>query len=349
MGLQPKERVLAAVQHQQGDHLPYTIGFEGDVAERLDAHYGSAAWRTSVDDAIRHVPPPPALDIDETAVPYTVDAYGSIWRVDHRTPLLYRPALQGPSLEAFVLPDVDALLTPQWREEALRCIEQQRGHFLVGRFSFGLFERTWMLRGFDEALMDAVSAPEFFDELVERVANHQLVIIERLLDLPVDGVMFSDDWGYQQGVILGPGRWRRFLKPRLARMYGLVHAAGKYVLTHCCGSVADIMPDLIEIGLDVLESVQPEAAGMNPYELKRRYGDRITFWGGLGSQSIIPFGSPSEIKEEVDRLCRKMGLGGGYILGPSKPLQPDTPTENAAAVVEAFLEHAGVPFPWHPC
>jgi uroporphyrinogen decarboxylase len=100
--------------------------------------------------------------------------------------------------------------------------------------------------------------------------------------------------------------------------------------------VADIMPDIIEIGLDVLESVQPEAAGMNPYELKRKWGGKIAFWGGLGSQSTIPFGTPGEIKAEVRRLCREMGRGGGYILAPAKSLQPETPTANAVAVVEAF-------------
>ena len=96
------------------------------------------------------------------------------------------------------------------------------------------------------------------------------------------------------------------------------------------------MPDVIEIGLDVLESVQPEAAGMNPYELKKKWGDKIAFWGGLGSQSTIPFGTPAEIRLEVQHLRREMGKGGGYILAPAKALQPETPTENAAAVVDAF-------------
>ena len=193
--------------------------------------------------------------------------------------------------------------------------------------------------------MDAAGDPDFYDELVERVAEHQLQKLDHLLDLPVDGIMFSDDWGYQQGVLLGPERWRRFLKPRLAQMYARTHDAKKYVLSHCCGSIAAIMPDAIEIGLDVYQSVQPEARDSNPYDLTHQYGDQITFWGGLGSQSVVPFGTPAAIKAEVAKLCREMGRGGGYILGPSKAIQPETPTENAAAVVEAFLDQAGVPFP----
>ena len=121
-------------------------------------------------------------------------------------------------------------------------------------------------------------------------------IIEHLLQIPVDGIMFGDDWGYQRGVILGARRWRQFLKPHLARMYARVHEAGKYVLTHCCGSIEEILPDLIEIGLDVYQSVQPEAANSNPYKLKRTYGRQMTFWGGLGSQSTIPFGTPGGIR-----------------------------------------------------
>ena len=100
------------------------------------------------------------------------------------------------------------------------------------------------------------------------------------------------------------------------------------------------MADVIEIGLDVLESVQPEAADMNPYELKQKWGDRITFWGGLGSQSTIPFGTPEKIHGEVQRLCGEMAKSGGYILAPAKPLQPETPTANAVAVVEAFTNQA---------
>ena len=152
--------------------------------------------------------------------------------------------------------------------------------------------------------------------------------------------MFSDDWGDQRGVILGPARWRRYIKPYQAKLYEKVHRAGKFTLSHCCGNIRDILPDVIEIGLDVLQSVQPEA--MDPYVLKREYGKDITFWGGLGSQRLVPFGTPDEIREEVKRLCDAMGRDGGYILGPAKSMQPETPTENAAAVVESFLQVVNV-------
>ncbi len=335
----PRQRVLAQIRHHETDFIPYTLGWEGDVGERLDAHYGSPAWRDLLDNAIRHVPGP-NLVVESDAGPLFTDVYGSTWRVDRRPWHLERPALQEPSLEGYSFPEVASLFPADWRARALQAWEALRDHFTVVGFGFGLFERTWTLRGFADVLADAAAEPEFYDELVERIAVHQLEIIDRLLELPVDGIMFSDDWGYQQGVLLGPGRWRRFIKPRLARMYERVHRAGKLTLSHCCGSVVDVVPDLIEIGLDVLESVQPEA--MNPYRLKEQYGRNITFWGGLGSQSVIPFGVPQEISDEVAHLCREMGRGGGYILAPAKALQPETTTANAAAVVEAFLGQAGV-------
>jgi uroporphyrinogen decarboxylase len=341
-----KELVLDQINHRETDPIPYTLGMEENVAERLDDYYGDPSWRELLTNAIVRWSPS-GMVVDQTSADFTMDHYGSRWQVNRRPFHLVEPALDAPSLKGYTFPDLDTLFGPEWKEEANAVIAEHRarGRFIAVGLGFGLFERTWTLRGFNEVMMDAAIHPDFYHALVEAVAEHQMAIVARLLTLPVDGVMFSDDWGYQRGVLLGPDRWRQFIKPRLARLYAQVHDAGKRVLTHCCGSVADIMPDIIEVGLDVLESVQPEARGMDPYALKRQYGDQITFWGGLGSQSTIPFGTPDEIRTEVARLCQEMGRGGGYILTPAKALQPETPTENAAAVVESFLAQFGITLP----
>lgn len=345
MNLTPRERVLAQINHRETDFVPYTLRFDDGVENRLDAYYGGSAWRSLIDNAIYRMNGPRLSILEEATGDTYTDPYGSTWRLDLRPFHLIEPALKEPSLKGYRFPDADSLFAPDWKQRIRQSVEQNKHRFTVVGFSSGLWERAWAMRGFDNALMDVAAAPDFFAELIEQIADHQLKIVERLGELPVDGIMFGDDWGYQRGVLIGPERWRRIMKPQLARIYARVHAAGKFTLTHCCGSVVDILPDIIEIGLDVLESVQPEAQGMNPYALKQQFGAQITFWGGLGSQSVIPFGKPAEIRAEVTKLCGEMSKGGGYILAPAKLLLPETPTENAAAVVESFLQQAGVKFP----
>jgi uroporphyrinogen decarboxylase len=255
---------------------------------------------------------------------------------------LEKPPLGEPTLEGYDFPKPEDFLMPPEHKEAVRAYcETSKDYFIIGHLGWGLFERSWNLRGFENILMDSICEPDFFEEVLDRLMNLYLAFVDYTADLPIDGILFGDDWGDQRGVIIGPERWRKFIKPRWAKIYEAVHAKGKYVMTHSCGSVADIIPDLIDIGLDVLESVQPEAAGMNPYGLKKKFGGDLTFWGCLGSQSTIPFGTPEEVSREVRRLCEEMGKGGGYILSPAKPLREETPTENAVAIIETLAELAG--------
>ena len=334
--MKPRDFVLEQIHHRETRPIPFTLGFEGDVAERLDAHYGGPAWREKLTPYIVHVSiiGEDWLGDQKVDERRSRDAFGTVWRSDLRPAHLETPGLPEPSFEDYEFPTADAFIDPQAVEAARRHCEAHPDSFRVAGFGFGLFERTWTIRGFVNALTDAIAEPDFYEELLDRIMELHLAFIAASAELPVDGIMCSDDWGDQRGVILGPDRWRKFVKPCQARLYEAVHDAGKLTLTHCCGGIADIMGDVIEIGLDVLESIQPEA--MDPYELKKEWGDRITFWGGLGSQSVLPFGTPEEVKAEARRLCTEMGRGGGYILAPAKALQPETPTENAAAVFEAF-------------
>lgn len=334
----PRETVLAQIRHEETNRIPFTLPFEECVGQRLDEHYGGKAWRDRLTPfivGVGAVDTDPKEPIDER---YVRDGYGGIWRQDMRPWHLEKPPLAEPSLDGYTFPEPKSFFRPERKEAAGKTCKTHTDSFLIGGLGWGLFERSWNLRGFENVLMDAVMEPEFFEKLLDRLMHLYLAFVEYTADLPVDGILFGDDWGDQRGVILGPDRWRKFLKPRWAKIYEAVRQHGKIVMSHSCGSVADIIPDLIDIGLDVLESVQPEAAGMNPYELKKRWGDKITFWGCLGSQSTIPFGTPGSIRSEVAKLKKEMSRGGGYILAPAKPLQPETPTENAAALVEAFAD-----------
>jgi uroporphyrinogen decarboxylase len=314
---------------------------EEGVAKRLDAHFGGPDWRTRLPPyilGVGAVSTDPKVRLDEA---HERDAYGGVWRTDRRPQHLERPPLERPSFEGYQFPKPETFFRPEMKAASFRKCRETPDSFRLAGLGWGLFERSWLLRGFENALVDAMEEPEFYEEALDRLTNLYLAFIEYTCDLPVDGVLFGDDWGDQRGVILGAERWRKFLKPRWAKLYAAVHVHGMLALHHSCGSVAELMPDLIEIGLDVLESVQPEAAGMDPCGLKRRWGDHLCFWGCVGSQRLLPFASPGEIQREVRRLCREMGRGGGCILAPAKPLQPETPTENAAALLEAFTKQNG--------
>ncbi len=340
MTMTQKERVIAQIKHEETDMVPYHLTFDpgSNIEERLDDYLGSNSWRSKLDNAIFQLPLPSTAINLELGASHYVDAYGSEWRLDLRPFSLEKPALAEPTLDGYKFPEVKDLFDEGWEERILPIIEQQKDHFVVAAYRFGLFERSWVLRGFENVLMDVVANYEFYEELLDRLLAHQMEILDRLLLLPVDGIWFFDDWGFQQGILIGADRWRKLFKPRYEKLYRRTHEAGKYVLSHCCGGIEKILPDVIEIGLDVYQSVQPEAKNNNPYDLKQKFGDKITFWGGLGSQNMIPFGTPDEIKAEVRHLCREMSKGGGYILGPAKEIQPETPNENIAAVVDAFLE-----------
>jgi uroporphyrinogen decarboxylase len=332
----PKETVLAQIGHKSTPKTPYTLAYEESIGEKIDQHYGGTAWRTSF---VPYIVGVGAVDTDykeHIGDGRVRDAYGGIWRTDRRPWHLERPPLSDPSLEGYEFPKPEAFFRPEWKERAIQTCKEHPDSFKVGHLGWGLFERSWNLRGFENALVDSCVEPHFYEQMLDSLTELYLAFVEYTVDLPVDGILFGDDWGDQRGVILGPERWRALIKPRWKMIYDAVHSAGKIVMSHSCGSVAEIIPDIIEIGMDVLESVQPEAAGMNPYELKRQFGNDITFWGCLGSQSTIGQGTPDQIKDEVARLAVDMADGGGYILAPAKPLQPGTPTQNAVAVVEAL-------------
>jgi uroporphyrinogen decarboxylase len=334
--MKPRDIVLEQIHHRDTDPVPYTLSYEADVGARLDEHFGGDAWRQKFIPYITQcggVTKSVDEKIDET---HHRDAFGTVWRTDELPGAVTEPGLKSPSFEGYTFPSADTFLDPAAKVEAKRRVSESSDSLTMVSPGMCLWQ-SWYVRGFEQTLMDCAAEEDFYAELLDRFTELTLALVQACVDIPADAIMMGDDWGNQRGVMIGPARWRKLYKPRYARIFQAIHDQGKLAVMHCCGSAADIMGDIVEIGLDVLESVQPEAAGMNPYGLKQAWGDKITFWGGLGSQSTIPFGTPDEIRQEIRRLRREMGKGGGYILAPAKPLRPETPTENAVAVVEEFL------------
>ena len=326
------------LRHIETPIAPYTIGFEEDVARRLDAHYGTPDWRKRIRKFITSVGCVNTERKDPISETHRRDPYGALWRMDRRPWHLETPPLTQPNFDGYVFPKAEEFFMPERKKEAIEICTNDTDTFRLGFMGWGLFECCWTLRGFENSLMDAIAEPDFFQEMVDRLTELYLQFTDYTCELPIDGIYFGDDWGDQQGVIIGADRWRKFFKPAWAKIYARARASGKLIFSHCCGSVADIIPDLVEIGLDCLESCQPEARGMNPYELKKKFGDKMAFWGCLGSQTLLPFGTPETIRAEVAHLRSEMYRGGGFIMAPAKPLQPETPTANAVALLEAMTE-----------
>jgi uroporphyrinogen decarboxylase len=337
--MKPRDYIISQIEHRQTDIVPYTFVCEKEVEDNMDKYYGTQDWHKKITpymsspiwcDTLQEV------KIDNT---YAKDGYGSLWRMNKMPWHLEKPVLSKPSFKDYKFPSISQFTDPIYRniEGAIKKIKDDANSFQLINMGWGIFEQTWRIRGFENALMDSVIEPEFYTELLERITEIYLAMIKACAEVPADAFLFGDDWGDQRGVLLGPDRWRKLIKPCWKKVYDEVHKQGKYVMSHCCGSIADIMEDVIEIGMDVYESVQPEAAGMNTYELKKKWGDKITFWGCLGTQSIVPFGTPEEIEAEIIKLCREVGKGGGFIIAPTKPLQPGTPIENAVKVFETLI------------
>ena len=338
----PRETVLAQLNHEETPVIPYSFSCEQVVADAITEHYGSEeAWRDKLTTYMGH------LGGQDTSARTSVDdirdtdAFGTIWRMDKRPFHLETPGLPEPSFDGYEFPKAEVFIenSKESKAEALKTLAEAPPDFYrLIYMGWGLFEQSWGVRGFENFLEDVILNEEFVEELLDRLTDLFLQFVDFWADVEADAIMFGDDWGNQRNVIVGPDRWRKLFKPRWAKIYQRAHETGKTVITHCCGTVTDIMDDLVEIGLDVLESVQPEARDMNPYELKKRFGKNISFWGCLGSQSTLQFASPEGVQAEIRKLRTEMGKGGGFILSPAKDLQPGTPPENAIAAFEAFVE-----------
>ncbi len=329
-----RERVLAAVQHRQPDRVPYQISCTAPARRALEAHYGTsdlddllgnhlARYKARPPDELGWIPERPGFWRDER---------GTVWNrpLDRDTGVVETYRLTRRCLDGLAVPDP---LNPVRYAGLPAFIERNRDRFRYLSFGMSLFERAWSLRGMAELLVDMIEAPAWVDELLDVILEFDLAVVREMLKYDFDGVLFGDDWGHQRGLLFSPRLWRRFIKPRVARLYAAVRDAGKVVMIHCCGKVQELFPDLIEIGLDVFNPFQPDV--MDPYEIKRQYGESLTFFGGVSVQHLLPHGTPDEIRGEVRRLMEEVGRGGGFIIAPSHDMPGDIPLGNMLALIEA--------------
>jgi len=330
MELTCKERVYQALNYQESDIIPYNISIEASVAERLNEHYGGRDKWPKYENHFAGMGW--QFHREDLSDELFKDPFGVIW---HQGTIfeIVEPVLKEPSLKGFQWPE---LVNDDNIPNIERFCENYKHKFTMYGFGLLFFERAWALRGMENILMDFVLHREFVEELFDNLMQLHLDALDKILHLPMDCIRFGDDFGAQKGLIMGTPYWREFLKPRLAKMYGKARDAGKFVGIHSCGDNTPIMDDLIEIGVNILNPFQPEA--MDVFEMKKLYGKKITFNGGIGTQVNLPYGTPEEVRQEIRTCARVLSKDGGYVMETTKPLRPEVPTENAVAALETIIE-----------
>lgn len=329
-----RERVISAVKHIQPDIVPYNINFTKQEYEKVMKYTGDNDYINKIGNHISSAYYDGNLYELSPGSGYWKDDFGVVWNrncADKDIGVIDGFVISEPSLKDYSFPLLDeARLRQDYESLVTNCGDT----FKLGSIGFSLFERAWTLRGMENLLMDMATEPEFADELLDAITEYNLRIIDIALDYDIDGFEMGDDWGQQKGLIMGPGYWRRFIKPRLARMYERLKSKGKIVVLHSCGDIREIFPDLIEIGLDVYQTFQPEIYDIE--KIKKEYGSSLTFWGGISTQRLLPFAPPDEIKRVTRETMKILGEGGGYIAAPTHDVPGDVPPENIIAMIEVL-------------
>ena len=368
-----RERVQAALAREVPDRCPMQVSFTPEFAARLRDDLVARGLLADADVALNvdgarageHNPHgggntyelERALDEDIllTSVgwangyyqegPEYVDEWGVRWRSQpyetrfgsgRYTEMVGHPLADDDAIASYAPPDPnrDSLYV-----DAARVIRDFGGeYFIVGATVTTIWETAWALRGYTQLLIDMVTDEELTDAILEIPFRYHKAAAERLATMGVDMIWTGDDIGAQRGMLFSPATWRRFYKGRMAELISSVKAINPAIMVayHTDGDVREVLGDLAEIGIDVLNPVQP--ACMDPAWLKREYGDRFRFWGSIDEQHTLPFGSAQDVRDEVRLRLDTIGRGGGLILGPTHHVQLDTPLENLWAMIETIRE-----------
>jgi uroporphyrinogen decarboxylase len=357
-----RDRVVAALNHEEPDRCPMQISFTPEFAARLEAdlqirgqglHNPHGGGNTYTLER--------ALDEDMLLtsvgwvngyyqdgyqdVDHYLDEWGVTWRtIEYQTRFgkgkytepFGHPLADDVALKTYITPDPHR---PGLYTEVERVIsEYKEEYWIVGVTPTTIFESAWALRGYEQLMMDMATDPEKANQVLDLPFHYHLAVTQQLVRLGVDMIWLGDDVGGQKNMLMSPKMWRRYLKPRMSDLIALLRAINPQVKIayHTDGVVYPIVPELIEIGIDVLNPIQPLA--MDPRKLKHEYGRRLCFWGSIDIQHTMPFGTPQDVKNEVLERLKTIGKDGGLIIGPTHNLQLDTPLENFWALVNTIQQ-----------
>jgi len=376
--LNPRERVEASLAHKEPDRVPIDLGGTVCSGIHVVAHNNltqelGLQSTTKIVDMVQqlacpdkriltkfhsdfrpvYMKPPkgwnPVEQLDESGRSYFVDEWGIKWGKNPYYYDMIDHPIKEPDMSAlaeYPCPDVKAPGRMDGvREEAKRLFEHTDFAIVAGVSAPGpgLFEQAWWLRGLPNFFVDMMSRPEYAEALLDRILDVQMRFYEEYMSAVgpyIQVVEWGDDYGMQTGPLISPALFRKFIKPRVAKFLSLIKSktSGK-IFFHSCGSIYPFIEDLIEIGIDILNPIQPLAANMDHVRLKREFGTRLCFHGGLDIQRLLPQGRPEEVKQGVKTLLTNMAPQGGYIFAPAHNIQADVPPANIIAMFEAARQY----------
>ncbi|MFB0535498.1 MAG: uroporphyrinogen decarboxylase family protein [Anaerolineae bacterium] len=273
---------------------------------------------------------------DEWGVGWKNVEYETRFGKGRYTEIVGHPLVDDQAIDSYQPPDPNR---PELYVEAARVIEEYKDEYwIVGVTVTTIFETAWALRGYERTLMDLAIKHDLVERLFDIPFNYHLTAAKKLVEMGVDMVWIGDDVGAQDRMLISPDTWRRFFKPRMATFISALKSINPDVKVayHSDGNIYPTIPDLIEIGLDVLNPIQPRS--MDPEKVKKEYGDKLCFWGSIDEQYTLPFGTPAEVEREVITRLRTLGKNGGLIIGPTHHVQLDTSLENFWAMVNTITK-----------
>lgn len=357
-----RDRVLTSLNHEEPDRCPMQISFTPEFADRLKAdlklksgeyhnpHGGGNTYeleRTLDEDMlctsvgwVNGYYQDGYQDVDNY-----VDEWGVTWKsIGYQTPFgggkytepFGPPLAEDKALETYDAPDPDRPALYTEAEHTVRLYKDE--YWIVGCTPTTIFESAWALRGYEQLMVDMASDPAIANRVLDLPFHYHKTVAGRLVQMGVDMIWLGDDVGGQNSMLMSPRMWRTYLKPRMADLIASLRNINPQIKIayHTDGVVYPIIPELIEIGIDVLNPVQPMA--MDPEKLKADYGDRLCFWGSVDIQHTLPFGTPEEVKNEIKKRLKTIGREGGLLIGPTHNLQLDTPLENFWSMMDTIRQ-----------
>jgi len=343
-----RERTLMALNHQEADMVPVCLAYErpDEILKMYEKEPGKIDMRQDIHMVYLKQPPPPSgvkerylgnIPSEASIDAWGVARWGSSTGESHRVLGPLRNMKSIKELEEYPFPDVGAntyaVDLPQEIAEL-----HSAGFAVQGAMSQTIFELAWHLYGMENLLVSFYDNAKFVKCLFDRITERRKTMALQFIKAGVDIIRLGDDVGTQNGMMIAPEIWRIFLKPRLAEVISAAREERSDIpiFYHSDGDITKIIEDLIEVGVTILNPVQPEC--LDPFAIKEKYGKRLTLWGTIGTQTAFPFATPGKMRCIVKEYIERLAPGGGYVIGPTHGLQKDVPWENIAAFYNAVEE-----------